>query len=106
MAKFFGSIGYVELVETKPGVWGEEKVTEKKYFGDVIRNNKRLQSYDKVNDDINISNQISIIANPYAIQNFHNMKYVKFMGTKWKITDVEVQSPRLLLTLGGIYHGK
>lgn len=103
MAKFFGPIGYAEIVETRPGVWGEE-IIEKNYFGEIIRNNRRLQSSDKVNDNINISNQISIITDPYAIQNFHNMRYVEFMGTKWKVTDVEVQFPRLLLTLGGVYH--
>lgn len=103
MAKFFGPIGYATLVETKPGAWDEE-IIEKEYFGEVIRNNRRLQSSDKINDNINISNQISIIADPYAIQNFHNMRYVEFMGTKWKVSDIEVQFPRLLLTLGGIYN--
>lgn len=104
MAKFFGPIGYApEQVETRPGVW-ETKIVEREYFGDVVRNNRRLQSRDKVNDDVDISNQISIISDPYAIQNFHNMLYAEFMGTKWRVTDVEVQYPRLLLTLGGIYH--
>ena len=104
MAKFYGAIGYAKTVETMPGVWTEQ-ITERDYYGDVIRNSRRLQSSDKVNDDINISNQISIVADPYAINNFHSMRYAKFMGAKWKISDVEVQYPRLLLTLGGLYNG-
>ena len=104
MAKFYGAIGYAKTVETMPGVWTEQ-ITERDYYGDVIRNSRRLQSSDKVNDDINISNQISIVADPYAINNFHSMRYAEFMGAKWKISDVEVQHPRLLLTLGGLYNG-
>lgn len=104
MAKFYGAIGYAKTVETKPGVWTEQ-ITERDYYGDVIRNSRRLQSSDKVNDDISISNQISIVADPYAINNFHSMRYAEFMGAKWKISDVEVQYPRLLLTLGGLYNG-
>lgn len=104
MAKFYGTIGYAKTVETMPGVWTEQ-ITERDYYGDVIRNSRRLQSSDKVNDDINISNQISIVADPYAINNFHSMRYAEFMGAKWKISDVEVQYPRLLLTLGGLYNG-
>ena len=104
MAKFYGTIGYAKTVETMPGVWTEQ-ITERNYYGDVIRNSRRLQSSDKVNDDININNQISIVADPYAINNFHTMRYAEFMGAKWKISDVEVQYPRLLLTLGGLYNG-
>ena len=102
MAKFYGAIGYAKTVETMPGVWTEQ-ITERNYYGDVIRNSRRLQPSDKVNDDININNQISIVADPYAINNFHSMRYAEFMGAKWKISDVEVQYPRLLLTLGGLY---
>lgn len=104
MARFCGIIGYVLTVETEPGIY-EEQVIENEYFGDVIRNSRRLQTTTKVNDDINISNQISIIADPFANNNFHAMKYVEYMGAKWKITDVEVQYPRLILTVGGVYNG-
>ena len=104
MAKFCGIIGYSETVEVKPGIW-KEQITEKKYYGDLLRNSRRLQTVDKLNDDINVSNEISIVADPYANQNFHLMRYVIFMGTKWKISNVEVQYPRLLLTIGGVYNG-
>lgn len=104
MAKWCGIIGYAEQVETTPGVWSEQ-VTERKYYGDVIRNNRRLQSAGKLNDDINVGNEISIIADPFANNNFHSMRYVEFMGTKWKVTTVDVQYPRLILSLGGVYNG-
>lgn len=103
MAKFFGKIGYAVSVEMNPGVWGEQ-TTEREYFGDLIRNTRRLQASDKLNDDINISNEISIVADPFAYQNFHSMRYVEFMGAKWKISNVEVQYPRLILTVGGVYN--
>lgn len=104
MAKFYGSIGYAETVETKPGVWVEQ-ITERKYYGDITRNSRRLQTSGQLNDDINVSNEISIVADPFANQNFHLMRYVEFMGAKWKISNVEVQYPRLILTIGGLYNG-
>ena len=104
MAKWCGIIGYAEQVETTPGVWSEQ-ISERKYYGDVIRNNRRLQSAGKLNDDINVGNEISIIADPFANNNFHSMRYVEFMGTKWKVATVDVQYPRLILSLGGIYNG-
>ena len=104
MAKFFGKIGYAETVETTPGVW-EEKITEREYFGDLIRNTRSLQSGEQLNDDINISNEISIVADPFAYENFHSMRYVEFMNAKWKISSVEVQYPRLILSVGGLYNG-
>lgn len=105
MAKFHGVIGYVNTMETKPGVWTEQ-VTERHYYGDLGRNTRRLESSGNVNDNININNELSIVADPYASENFHMMRYVKFMGTAWKVSNVEVRYPRLILTLGGIYNGK
>jgi hypothetical protein len=104
MAKFYGVIGYAVTEETEPGIY-EERIVEKEHFGDVIRNTRRLSNAAKVNDDITISNQISIVADPFANNNFHSMRYVSFMGSKWKVTEVEVQYPRLILTLGGVYNG-
>lgn len=103
MAKWFGAIGYAETVETSPGVW-EEQITERYYYGELRRNSRRLQTSDKVNDDIAINNELSIVADPYAYQNFYAMRYVKKLGTMWKITDVQVEYPRLTLSLGGLYN--
>lgn len=105
MAKWFGVIGYAETVETTPGVW-EEQITERSYYGDVIRNTRRLQTANQVNDNVEVSNEISIVADPYAYQNFHAMRYVEWMGTKWKVSSVDVQYPRLTLSIGGVWNGQ
>ena len=103
MAKFYGEIGYVETIETEPGIW-VENIIKRNYYGDLIRNTRSLVSSGNVNDNINISNEISILADPYANEHFHSMRYVEFMGAKWKITNVEVKYPRLILTIGGLYN--
>ena len=103
MAKFYGPIGFSDTIETAPGVW-EETIVEHSYFGDLTRNTSRYQQSGGVNDNIVISNSISIVADPYATTNFQKMRYVEFLGTKWKITNVEVQYPRLILTIGGEYN--
>ena len=105
MAKFFGSIGYAVTSETKPGVY-EEQIIEREYFGDVNRNIRKLENSEHLNDDINVSNEISIVSDPFANENCYSMRYAEFMGTKWKITSVEVKYPRLILTLGGVYNGQ
>lgn len=105
MAKWFGKIGYAVTSETRPGIW-EEVIVERNYYGDMTRNSRRLQTVSQVNDDININNELSIIADPYAMNSFHAMRYAEFMGAKWKITNVEVQYPRLILSLGGLYNGE
>ena len=104
MAKFCGKIGYAETKETSPGIW-EEIITERSYYGELVRNLRRLESSGNINDNISIANEISIVADPFANQNFHSMRYVEFMGAKWKISSVEVQYPRLILTIGGLYNG-
>lgn len=104
MARFYGAVGYGVSTEIRPGVWKDE-IIERNYYGDVIRVNRRLESPDKVNEDINISNEISILADPFANENFHLIKYVVFMGAKWKVSNVTVQLPRLILSVGGVYNG-
>ena len=104
MAKFYGSVGYAVPEETAPGVW-EDRIVEHSYYGDVIRNNRKLQSSSQLNDNIVVSNEISILSDPFANENFHFMRYATFMGIKWKISNVDVQYPRLVLTLGEVYNG-
>lgn len=105
MAKFYGNIGYASAEETTPGVWVEQ-ITERSYYGELVRNTRRLESSSNLNDNINIANEISIVADPYAQSHFHEMRYVEFQGAKWKISNVEVQYPRLILTLGGLWNGE
>ena len=105
MAKFYGTIGYGVTSEIRPGVW-DEIITEKPYYGDVNKLSRRLRTDDKVVDDINIANEISILADPFAYENFSTIKYVEYMGAKWKVSNVEVRFPRLILVTGGLYNGK
>lgn len=105
MGKWFGRIGYAEQLETTPGVW-EEKIVERDYYGDVVRNYRKLEPSGEVNDNINVSMEISIVADPYAIQNFHAMRYIEYMGSLWKLSNVEVNYPRLILQIGGLYNGQ
>ena len=104
MPKFYGNIGYAISKETAPGVWVED-IVEHKYSGDVYRNTRKLQSGNQVNDSIDISNEIRILSDPFANENFHSMRYVTYMGAKWKVSSVEVRYPRLILTVGGLYNG-
>lgn len=100
--RYYGKIGYFDTVETKPGLF-EQKLIFRTYKGDVLRNTKRNQ-LNSVNDDITISNSISIVADPYARDHFFQIKCVEWQGALWEVTSVDVQFPRLILELGGVYH--
>ena len=105
MAKFYEKIGYASTVETAPSVWVEQ-IVERYYYGDILRNARQLRSdSEQLNDNVHISNKISIVADPYALNHFFEMRYVTWTGANWKITDVEVQRPRLILTIGEVYNG-
>lgn len=104
MAKWFGKIGYATPTETSPGVW-EDVITERESYGDTVRNMRRLIGAEKLNDNVKINEELSIIADPYAISNFHNIRYVTYMGAKWKVDSVDAsQYPRLVLTMGEVYN--
>lgn len=103
MAKFSGIVGFVEQEKKTPGVWTDKK-TERSYRGDVLRNTVKVKAGDGLNDNLTVSNRISITADAYANETFFAIRYVVWMGTKWKVTEVEVKRPRLLLTIGGVYN--
>ena len=104
MNKYYGNLGFAESVEVRPGVW-ENQITVKPYYGDAIRYSKSYNVSEKVVDDVNISNQISIVSDPYVMNHFRNLKYLEWLGVKWKVTTIDIQYPRLLLTIGGEYNG-
>jgi hypothetical protein len=106
MARFFGVVGYGDTVETSEnsGVW-EDYITEINYFGDVIRDTRKLEPGEGLHDDIKVGNSISIVADDYAIKHFFKIKYVQWAGILWSVKMVEVKSPRLILSLGGVYNG-
>lgn len=103
MPKYYGKIGFSETVETRPGIW-EEQIVERDYYGDVLKISKRFDGSSYLNDNLNISNQFSIVADPYARDHFHSMRYLTWCGTKWKISSVQVDYPRLSLEVGGLYN--
>jgi hypothetical protein len=104
VTKFYGVIGFGASTEKAAGVWTDD-ITEVSYFGDVIRNTRKLTDGSLMNDDLSVSNSISIVADAFANENFFAMRYIRWAGTLWEISDVEVRSPRLILTLGGVYNG-
>ena len=105
MAKFHGNIGFAIQVETKPGVW-KDTLSTKTYSGDMEKLNRRTNPSENLNDNITMGMEISIIADAYANNNIQAIRYVEFMGAKWKVTMVTPQHPRLILTTGGVYNGK
>ena len=102
MAKWYGKVGYIINEEVEPGVW-DTKTTELPYFGDTLSGASKWSPAGKVNDDLNVTSKISIMADPFAIQHFSSIKYVEFMGAMWDVTTIEPQPPRLILTVGGLY---
>ena len=105
MAVYYGQIGFMETVETSPSVW-EESVKEYPYPGRVLSNSKSWVTADQENDDLRINVRISILADPYAVEHFHSIRYVSWMGARFKVTNVEPKFPRLILTLGELYNGE
>ena len=104
MARFHGRIGYGETEESSPGVW-VDTIVEHSYFGDVIRNTRKLSEGENLNKNLSVMNSISIVADAYANDHFFAIRYVEWAGALWTVSDVEVQSPRLILRLGEVYNG-
>ena len=104
MARYYGRIGFAETVETKPGVW-EKVVTERRYYGDVIRSIPHMENGESLNDNLRLNNSVSIVADDYAYKHLAYICYVEWMGTLWKPSSVEIQRPRLILQIGGVYNG-
>lgn len=104
MAKFFGAVGYGEPTETAPGVWVDQ-IVEYQYYGDILRPGRQLREGEYLNNDISVNHVISVVADAYANEHFFAIRYVKWAGAHWTVTDVTVQRPRLLLRLGGVYNG-
>lgn len=105
MAKWFGKVGYIKTEETAPGVFEEVK-TEIEYYGDLTRNHRRWESSKELNDNVTLQSEVSIISDHYALQNFQYIRYIEYMGSYWKVTSVDVQYPRIVMSIGGVYSGK
>ena len=103
MGKFYGTVGYLTTVETRPGIWTED-IVERNYYGDISKKMSKWQVGEGLNDDKTYSAEISIVADAFAYENFSNIKYIEVMGAKWKVNSIEIQRPRLILTMGGLYN--
>ena len=103
MARFGGNVGYAEIVEVRPGVH-EEAFVERPYRGDVQRKSRRLEIGDDINSESVVSQTVSIVADAYAYENFMNIRYLVWMGDKWKVNNVDVERPRLVMTIGAKYN--
>lgn len=102
--RYYGKVGYVSTKNEGRGIWSDE-VTEREYYGDVIRNTRRWENGSGINDSISVNNSISIVADPYAYDHFSSIRYVWWGDSKWKVTDITIDRPRILLTIGGVYNG-
>lgn len=105
MAKFSGKIGFAVESEdsAETGIWAPQ-ITEKQYYGDILNDTRKWVDGSKVNEDFNISNKFSVVANKFAMENIGSMLYVIWHGVKWKIISAEIQSPRIILYIGGLYN--
>ena len=106
MRRWFGKVGYSETVETAPGVWMPQD-TIHEYYGDILRDATRWSgNSNSTNDNRTVNTQISIVADLFAFEKFHAIKWIEFMGVRWKVDNIDpTQPPRLILTLGGVYNG-
>lgn len=104
MAKYHGAIGYGVSTETYPGVW-DESIIERKYYGDITKNRMNVQQNTVINGGITLNNIISIVTDSFARENAFNIRYATYLGKKWRVTNIEVEFPRIILTLGGLYNG-
>ena len=101
--KYYGPVGFSMEKEVDDGIY-KRIIIEHNYTGELVKWISKWQTGDGINDNLNMSNQISIIADPFAYENFHRIVYVEFLKSKWKVNSVEIQYPRLILTIGGIYN--
>lgn len=104
MAKFSGRIGFERTMETSPSVY-KPTLTWRYYKGDVAKNSYRWQRSENVNDNLNINNHISIVADSFAIENVGCIKCVELNKSKWKVVEAILEYPRITLYLGDLYNG-
>jgi hypothetical protein len=104
MAKIHTTIGFATTVEVSPGVW-QEKIIERPYYGELTRNVRKWTATEALNDDLTLTNTVSILSDSFAYQNYSAMRYIVLFNSKWKIINIDIQHPRLTLTIGGVYNG-
>lgn len=103
MARYYGNVGYVITEENEVGDW-VERVILKPYYGDILRNSRRIITSSRINGDFKVTKQISIVADKFAMDNYSYVRFVEDMGNRWAVESVDIDYPRLILTIGDIYH--
>ena len=102
MARYYGNIGFATPVETSPGIW-EDSIEERPYKGDVLQSGRRWDNSENINDNFTITNRFSIISDVFLYSHIPALRYLEYMGTKFKITSVSIARPRVDITVGGVY---
>lgn len=105
MAKYYGTIGFVDTVEVSPGVWQEQEIATRPYHGEILKFNRRYTNGESINDNITVGNRVSILGDTFACENIDKMRWIEWMNSKWIVSEVEIEYPRLILSLGGLYNG-
>lgn len=102
MARYYGNIGFATQVETSPGIW-EDIIEDRPYKGDVIRNGRRYDNSESINDDLVITNQFSIVSDAFLYSHIPSLRYIEYLGSKFKIVSVDIERPRVIINVGGVY---
>lgn len=102
MAKYYGKIGFAISEETKPGVW-TDRIIEKIYSGEIQNVYRRWEKSEYLNDDLRYNIELSMLCDSFVIENGHKIKYIVYAGSKWKANSINIEYPRVKITLGGLY---
>lgn len=103
--RYFGKVGFGIPTDLGDGVWSDDMI-ERAYKGVINNAVQSVQESDKVNDDVRLQHRIEIMADAFAQENYSRIKYVELTGSLWTVQSVEIQRPRLLLTVGGPWNGR
>lgn len=105
MSKYYGKVGFMDAEKTDENsdVF-VEKIIEHPYYGDILEYGSRWQSGQYLIENRLLTIKISIVADPYAYEHFSTIKYVEYGGKKWEVTGIDIQRPRLILTIGDLYN--
>ena len=105
MARYYGEVGYAVQREVRPSVW-EDEITERLYFGETVERSYRFQTpQDQISNNLMLNTDFDIIADDFAIDHWSHIRYIVYGGTRWSVTSISVDRPRIHLKVGGIYNG-
>lgn len=103
MTRFFGEVGYVTT--TRSGGVSEYIATERQYYGNELRSLRYFRQGESILGEVSQQTRISVLADGYMLENYYDIRYLMKAGVAWTVSSVEVERPRLILTLGDRYNG-